>query len=81
MATASLEQDGYADVGWPLSTAATLKPDAASTTVAKPRLDADTTRLAMSISCLGLSSTLWRLDPLSVFQLCNQTPIQHFTLL
>ena len=38
------------DVGWPLSTAATLKPGAASTTVAKPRLDAVTRRVALSIA-------------------------------
>ena len=38
------------DVGCPLSTAATLKPCAASTTVAKPRFDAVTRRVALSIS-------------------------------
>ena len=38
------------DVGWPLSTAATLKPGEASTTVAKPRLDAVTRRVALSIA-------------------------------
>lgn len=49
------------DVGCPLSTAATLKPCAASTTVAKPRLDAVTRRVALSIGvCCSLSFVRWR---------------------
>jgi hypothetical protein len=51
-------------------------------TVTLPRLDADTTRLALSISCLGLSntsSTLSDCDHCRDFNYIIKAPIRHFT--